>query len=289
MGSVWALDCITRFGKSSRPNYMTRKTLQFGARAERRRPQAGATDKEKPKMSKATTMALVCAGLLAAMLPRATADEWNQKTYFTFNQPVELPGQVLDPGTYVFKVMDSPSNRDIVQVFNKRENHCYGTFLTIPDYRMNPPSKPVITFEERAAGSPEAVHAWWYPGRNYGHEFVYHKVKEMAMAQTTTQQSEQVATNTTETTTQAVQQPATTEMNQEQTTVQPPAEEQTPAPQPVTPAPAPQEEANRTVETPPATLPKTDSPLPLFALLGLASLAGAGLLSRVAAAMKARQ
>jgi hypothetical protein len=240
-------------------------------------------------MSKATTMALVCAGLLAAMLPRANADEWNQKTYFTFSQPVELPGQVLNAGTYVFKVMDSPSDRDIVQVFNKRENHCYGTFITVPDYRMNPPDKPVITFEERAAGSPEAVHAWWYPGRNYGHEFIYHKVKEMAMAQTTTQQTEQTATNTTQTTTQAAQEQSTTAMNEEPPAVQPPAEEQTPAVQPATPAPQEETTANRTEETPPATLPKTSSPLPLIAFLGLLSLAGAGLLNRVAAAMKARQ
>ncbi len=238
-------------------------------------------------MSKATMMGLVCAGLLAAMLPRANADEWNQKTYFTFSQPVEIPGQVLGAGTYVFKVMDSPSDRDIVQVFNKRENHCYGTFITIPDYRMNPPDKPVITFEERATGSPEAVHAWWYPGRNYGHEFIYPKVKEVAMAQGATQQTGQTATNTSETAAPPAKKQSTTAMHEP--AVQPPAEEQTPAAQPATTAPQ-EEAAGRTKpEAPRAMLPKTSSTLPLIAFLGLASLAGAGLLNRVEAAVQARR
>ena len=49
----------------------------------------------------------VCLGVLGAMLPQAKADVWNQKTIFTFNAPVEIPGGiVLSPGTYVFKLMD---------------------------------------------------------------------------------------------------------------------------------------------------------------------------------------
>ena len=51
-------------------------------------------------------MTIVCVGVLGAMLPQAKADEWNQKTIFTFSGPVEIPGQVLSPGTYVFKLAD---------------------------------------------------------------------------------------------------------------------------------------------------------------------------------------
>jgi hypothetical protein len=126
-------------------------------------------------MSNVKILTAACIGMLAMMLPHAKADEWNQKTIFTFSQPVEVPGHVLSPGTYVFKLADSQSDRNIVEVFNKKETHLYGTFLTIPEYRLKPAGKPVITFEERAAGSPEAVRAWFYPGDNYGHEFMYHK------------------------------------------------------------------------------------------------------------------
>jgi hypothetical protein len=125
---------------------------------------------------------LVGLGFLGGMAPRATADEMDQKTIFTFSGPVEIPGQVLQAGTYVFKLADSQSDRDIVQVFSKDEKHLYGTFLAVPDHRLRAAGKPIITFDESAAGSPEAVRAWFYPGDNYGHQFVYPKPKAVALA-----------------------------------------------------------------------------------------------------------
>jgi hypothetical protein len=135
-------------------------------------------------MSKLQTKVMLLAGLgVLALLPGAKADEWNQKTVFTFSGPVEIPGQILPAGTYVFKLANSQSNRHIVQVFNKDENHVFGTFLAIPDYRLRPSSKPIIKFHERPAGSPDALKAWFYPGTNYGHEFVYPKTEALALAQ----------------------------------------------------------------------------------------------------------
>lgn len=118
---------------------------------------------------------LVGLGTLGGMAPRANAGEWDQKTIFTFSGPVEIPGQVLPAGTYVFKLADSSSDRNTVQVFSEDEKHLYGTFLSIPDERLRPAGKPIITFDERTAGSPEAVRAWFYPGDDYGHQFVYPK------------------------------------------------------------------------------------------------------------------
>ena len=94
---------------------------------------------------------------VAFIPPSLKADEWDKKTIFTFNAPVEVPGQVLLPGSYVFKLLNTQSDRHIVQVFDKNQTRLYGTFLTIPDYVMRPPSKPLITFAERVAGSPEAI------------------------------------------------------------------------------------------------------------------------------------
>ena len=128
-----------------------------------------------------TKLLLAGLGVLACM-PLATASEWNQRTVFTFSGPVEIPGQVLPAGTYVFKLADSSSNRHIVQVFNKDENRIYGTFLAIPDYHMQASDKTIIKFAERPAGSPEAIRGWFYPGRHYGHEFVYPKTEAVALA-----------------------------------------------------------------------------------------------------------
>jgi hypothetical protein len=132
--------------------------------------------------TRARAILLVGLGFLGGMVPRAAADESDQKTTFTFSGPVEIPGQVLQAGTYVFKLAGSESDRDVVQVFNKDENHLYGTFLAIPDQRLRPAGKPIITFDETPAGSPEAVKAWFYPGDDYGHEFVYPKSKAVRLA-----------------------------------------------------------------------------------------------------------
>jgi hypothetical protein len=130
----------------------------------------------------AKAILLVGMGIVGGMVPRATADEWDQRTTFTFSGPVEIPGQVLEAGTYVFKLADSTSDRNIVQVFSKNEKRLYGTFLAIGDHRLRPAGKPIITFEERATGSPEALRAWFYPGQDYGHQFVYPKPKAAELA-----------------------------------------------------------------------------------------------------------
>jgi hypothetical protein len=132
--------------------------------------------------TRATVILLAGLGFLGGLIPHAIADEANQKTIFTFSGPVEIPGQVLEAGTYTFKLADSQSDRDIVQVFNKDETHLYGTFLAIPDLHLRPAGKPIITFDEAPASSPEAVKAWFYPGDNYGHEFVYPKPDAVALA-----------------------------------------------------------------------------------------------------------
>jgi len=127
--------------------------------------------------------------LTATMLaPRARADDWNRKTVITFSGPVETPGvhlagwSVLPAGTYVFKILDSESDRHIVQIFNKDETVVYATIVAVPNYRLKATNKTVITFRERPAGTPEALRAWFYPGMNWGEEFVYPKAKAMELA-----------------------------------------------------------------------------------------------------------
>src|SRR3954468_5824701 len=112
------------------------------------------------------------------VLPTAAADDTNNKTIIPFSGPVERPGvgaQVLPAGTYVFKILDSLSDRHIVQIMNKEENHVYNTILAIPNYRLKATDKTVMTFKERAQGEPQAIRAWFYPGHEWGEEFVYPK------------------------------------------------------------------------------------------------------------------
>src|SRR3954468_4182304 len=90
---------------------------------------------------------------LAALPAASAAEPWNRKTIITFSAPVEVPGvgaQVLPAGTYVFKILDSLSDRHIVQIFNKEETHVFTTILAIPNYRLKTTDKTVVTFKERA-------------------------------------------------------------------------------------------------------------------------------------------
>ena len=93
-----------------------------------------------------------------------------------------MGAQTLPAGTYVFKLLDSASDRHIVQIFNQAEDHVYTTILAIPNYRLKATGKTVLTFRERGEGQPEAIHAWFYPGHEWGEEFVYPKARALELA-----------------------------------------------------------------------------------------------------------
>jgi hypothetical protein len=132
--------------------------------------------------------AISCSVLLGvALTPRAAADVADKKTIVTFNAPVEVPGKVLPPGTYVFKLMDAVGPRNVVQIFDKDQKQLYATILAVPNYRLDPPEKPIISFQERPSGSPEAIKAWFYPGDTYGAEFVYPHKRAVELAKRTNQ------------------------------------------------------------------------------------------------------
>jgi hypothetical protein len=133
----------------------------------------------------ATMVCLIMMG--AGFTQRVFADQWDKKTIVTFSAPVEIPGKALPAGTYVFKLLDSSSNRNIVQVWDKDEKHLLATILAVPDYRLKPADKPVIRFEERPSGTPEAIKAWFYPGDEYGQQFVYPHDRAVELAKRTNQ------------------------------------------------------------------------------------------------------
>ena len=109
------------------------------------------------------------------------ADEWNKETKITFSHPVDVAGHVLVAGTYLFKMADA-NDRHLVQIFSADGKTVIATVITIPDYRLTPTNETVIKFREVPAGSPEAVRAWFYPGRTLGEEFVYPKQRAIALA-----------------------------------------------------------------------------------------------------------
>jgi hypothetical protein len=224
----------------------------------------------------------------AVLAPGAKADDWNRKTTITFSGPVEIPGVhligwgVLPAGTYVFKILDSQSDRHIVQIFSQDEKTIYATILAIPNYRLRATDKTVITFRERPAGEPEALRAWFYPGRNWGEEFVYPKAQAIALAKETNIPvlftPAEIPVEVAEPIVSASA-PVVVQLKQAPIMAIKPTGEEVQLAEVVTPPPAANTETKTvskvTETTTTTTIPSTASNLPLIGLLGLMALGGA--------------
>ena len=217
-------------------------------------------------------------GLAAGIFAfRAQADQWNKKTIFTVNKTIEVQDTVLPAGTYVFKLLDSQSDRHIVQIFNQDQTHLVNTILAIPNYRLQPTGHSRFLFYETPPGYAPALRAWFYPGDNFGQEFRY--PKHLAMLETTQQtESSRVMKREEEQKTEEPPPPQAEKQEQETVVTPPPPEQPTEIAQNTPPpAPAPAEQTAPPAETP-KQLPKTASPFPLVGLAGLISLGLSGLL-----------
>jgi len=211
------------------------------------------------------------------------AGDWTKRTEVTLGQPVIVAGVpvvTLEPGKYVFRLVNSESDRHIVQVFNEREDKLYTTVLAIANYRLDPKDKTTLTFYETPEGNPVALHAWFFPGDRFGQEFVYPKGLAAKVARET---GEKVLATPAETETELAAAPVV-EVNKEGE--EKPIEEAYVAPAaPVeTAAPTETEVAAAeplplfTYEPGPAPLPATASPLYGAGLAGALLLAaGIGL------------
>jgi hypothetical protein len=225
------------------------------------------------RIAKIAAVVFTFAFLGATMAPRVRAQDDNgyiKRTRVTFSQQVEIPGQFLPAGTYMMELIDSNPNRHIVRFFNADRTQVMATVLAIPNLRLETTGKTVLTFAERPINSPETLHAWFYPGDNFGQEFVYPKFRAVQIAQET---KELVLAFTADT------EPATTQALETAPVVaETPAKEEVQVAE-VVEAPAPVLVAeNRAAEA-----PKTASPIPLFAMIGSASLGVAFAVKRFAA------
>ncbi|MBP1596623.1 MAG: hypothetical protein H6Q05_2000 [Acidobacteria bacterium] len=234
-------------------------------------------------------MMMLVLGLVALAFPsRMKGQTWNKRTKVTFSAPVEIPGvgaQVLPAGTYYFRLLDSLSDRHIVQIFNEAEDHVFATILAIPNYRLQPTSRTVITFRERASGEPQAIRSWFYPGDNSGQEFVYPKRRAIELAKLVGQPVLAMPTELAEKIImpiKSVDDPVVATLKQVPLEAVKPTGEVVPITEVVEPPPA-RTEAVTAVNASDATrsVPNTASPMPLLGLIGMLSLAAGIALSLV--------
>ena len=203
---------------------------------------------------------LSVAALILAAGVSVRADNSNKLTIVTFNEPVELPGNVvLQPGTYAFVVLESYGFRNVVQVFDKDKTHLYATVLTIPNYRDKATDQTVIKFSETPAGNPIALKEWFYPANGFGQEFVYPRDRARELAKVS---NEPVPSMPAELAAD-ITKPAIRELERAQLKVEEPTGKEVEVAEvfDITPRAIPNLAR--------LELPKTASPVPLIGLLGL--------------------
>jgi hypothetical protein len=125
---------------------------------------------------KRAVLTLAVVSLSAGMLaPSLRAGPYGTATTMTFDSPVEIPGQVLPPGRYLFRVLGiaNANETTMTQIFDADQNRFVAMVPTVKAYRVHPHDEPVVRFEERTGNAPPAIHSWFDPGEYWGHEFVY--------------------------------------------------------------------------------------------------------------------
>jgi LPXTG-motif cell wall-anchored protein len=222
--------------------------------------------------------------IASLMTPSANAQNGDRKSVVTFSEPVEIPGgTVLPAGTYFFKLLNQDSGRWVVQIFNQNQTHTFATVITVQDFRYHTTDKGVMTFAERPDGQPPAIKEWFFPGENFGRQFVYSKNRALQLAKqvnepvlsmpgdTAATAPEQMTDMTTFAQTPVTAYAATGEEVAPSTFVQAEA----PAAAPITVAAPVQDTTPAPATTTDLPLPKTASSDPAVGLFGLLAMIGA--------------
>ncbi len=96
--------------------------------------------------------------------------------------PMQLPGRVLQPGTYEFRLIDSDG---AVAVSSAPDHHFYGVYLVMPTSRTGSNDGAQVTAAAAPNGGPDRIAAWFFPGESSGYAFIYprkeHKAAAVAM------------------------------------------------------------------------------------------------------------
>ena len=219
---------------------------------------------------------LVLFGLLGQ--PDSKASEMDKKMILTFSQPVQIPGAVLESGTYVVKRADW-GMPNILRIWNSDETQLHATLMAIPVERSRPADEVEVTFYETKGLSPMAVREIFYPGDITGEQFLYPEGGEVLMGLT----GESVTAFTSPAPSEPPAssfEPQTPPTSSEPEMAAQPAERENveiaqanPAPAPASPTARPTSPAAEPAQEEPEELPRTASPFPLLGLLGGLALA----------------
>jgi hypothetical protein len=120
-----------------------------------------------------------------APAPSASA-EIPEVAYLPVDQPLDVGGTILEPGTYVIRVLPSISNRNILQVTNEDRTRVFATVLSVP-HALPATEQATATqfvFYPASGDYPRALRTWFNPESTSdgGHDIVYPERRAMQIA-----------------------------------------------------------------------------------------------------------
>jgi hypothetical protein len=233
-------------------------------------PRAGDEKYRKEIQMKHVSKLLPIMALVLLMAPAALAQTPEVST-LPVDQPLDVGGTILQPGTYTIRVIPTLGDRNRVQITSTDGQTIHATVLTVPhDLEPNeevPASR--FVFFPAGEGQPRALRTWFPPNSamQAGHDIVYEESRARQLARLA---SAPVVTYQGEVTDNTQLQVMTPEATLETYTYTAP----TPAPQTQISS-STTETTVQTTESTPVEMPRTAGKVPLIALAGLLSLVAA--------------
>jgi hypothetical protein len=105
-------------------------------------------------------------------VPSLSADAWDKLTRVSVHRPFRIGTDVVKPGSYVFRIAPSASDRTLLQIFDDKTGQLVLQVFGIPALRMEVSDKTVMRFRETRGEELQNLRDWFYPGERYGLEFL---------------------------------------------------------------------------------------------------------------------
>ena len=118
---------------------------------------------------------LTVAATLLLLPSNAPGDDWNRMTTVVFDHPVQIPGQVLPQGIYVFKLAEISGEHNVVQIWNADQTFLHASIMGFPQYMKPEPKEELFIFEQEQKDGPPALKSWFHEGNPIGLRFIYPK------------------------------------------------------------------------------------------------------------------
>jgi len=109
-------------------------------------------------------------------------EQWFKKSTITLTDLSEVPGMVLEPGSYIVKLKESGEKRSVVEIRNSDETKVLATIVAVPDHRMRPDDNTDFTYHKVKSNGPSPIQSWFFAGDLVGLEFVYPKARALQIA-----------------------------------------------------------------------------------------------------------